>query len=111
MFPDGKRTLEELPKFAETKAKVQDFVPEEKVAAVTGLTEKTDNLKADIIALEEKKKGVTSAIAKQIDLEIADKNKEINFYDNQIKKVLESKDPTGITEEVDDITGYKGFIW
>jgi len=106
-YPDGKRTLEELPKFAETKAKVQDFVPEEKVAAVTGLTEKTDNLKADIIALEEKKKGVTSAIAKQIDLEIADKNKEINFYDNQIKKVLESKDPTGITEEVDDITGYK----
>ena len=106
-YPDGKRTIEELPKFAETKAKVQDFVPEEKVAAVTGLTEKTDNLKADIIALEEKKKGVTSAIATQIDLEIADKNKEINFYDNQIKKVIESKDPTGITEEIDDITGYK----
>jgi len=106
-YPDGKRTLEELPKFAETKAKVQDFVPEEKVASVTGLTEKTDNLKADIIALEEKKKGVTSAIAKQIDLEIADKNKEIDFYDNQIKKVIESKDPTGITEEIDDITGYK----
>ena len=106
-YPDGRRTLEELPKFAETKAKVQDFVPEEKVAAVTGLTEKTDNLKAEIIALEEKKKGVTPVISKQIDLEIADKNKEIDFYDNQIKKVIESKDPTGIIEEVDDITGYK----
>lgn len=106
-YPDGKRTLEELPKFSETKAKVQDFVPEEKVAAVTGLTEKTDNLKADIIALEEKKKGVTPAISKQIDLEISDKNKEIDFYDNQIKKVIESKDPTGVTEEIDDITGYK----
>ena len=106
-YPDGRRTLEELPKFAETKAKVQDFVPEEKVAAVTGLTEKTDNLKAEIIALEEKKKGVTPVISKQIDLEIADKNKEIDFYDNQIKKVIESKDPTGIIEEIDDITGYK----
>ena len=106
-YPDGKRTLDELPKFAETKAKVQDFVPEEKVAAVTGLTEKTDNLKADVAILEEKKKGVTPAISKQIDLEIGDKNKEIDFYDNQIKKVIESKDPTGITEEIDDITGYK----
>jgi len=47
-YPNGERVVEELPKFVETKAKVQDFVPEEKVASVTGLTEKTDNLKLDI---------------------------------------------------------------
>jgi hypothetical protein len=67
-YPDGKRTLEEIPKFVETKAKVQDFVPEEKVASVTGLTEKTDNIKSEIKNLEEKKKSVTPAIAKEIDL-------------------------------------------
>jgi hypothetical protein len=106
-YPNGERVVEELPKFVETKAKVQDFVPEEKVASVTGLTEKTDNLKSSISELEEKKKGVTPAIAKEIDLEIADKNKEIKFYDNQIKKVIESKDETGISEEVDDVTGFK----
>ena len=106
-YPNGERVVEELPKFVETKAKVQDFVPEEKVASVTGLTEKTDKLKLDIQNLEEKKKGVTPAIAKEIDLEIADKNKEIQFYDNQIKKVIESKDETGISEEIDDVTGIK----
>ena len=106
-YPDGKRTLDEIPKFVETKAKVQDFVPEEKVASVTGLTEKTDNIKSEIKDLEEKKKAVTPAIAKEIDLEIADKNKEVDFYDNQIKKVIKSKDQTGISEEVDDVTGLK----
>jgi hypothetical protein len=106
-YPDGKRTLDEIPKFVETKAKVQDFVPEEKVASVTGLTEKTDNIKSEIKDLEEKKKAVTPAIAKEIDLEIADKNKEVDFYDNQIKKVIKSKDETGILEEVDDVTGFK----
>ena len=106
-YPDGKRTLDEIPKFVETKAKVQDFVPEEKLASVTGLTEKTDNIKSEIKDLEEKKKAVTPAIAKEIDLEIADKNKEVDFYDNQIKKVIKSKDETGILEEVDDVTGFK----
>jgi hypothetical protein len=106
-YPDGKRTLDEIPKFVETKAKVQDFVPEEKLASVTGLTEKTDNIKSEIKDLEENKKAVTPAIAKEIDLEIADKNKEVDFYDNQIKKVIKSKDETGILEEVDDVTGFK----
>jgi hypothetical protein len=106
-YPDGKQTLEDVAKFTETKAKVQDFVPEEKVAAVAGLTEKTDNLKLDIEALEEKKKALPPAIASKVDVEIADKNKEIKFYDNQIKKVVESKDITGIKEEIDDLTGLK----
>jgi hypothetical protein len=106
-YPDGKQTLEDVAKFTETKAKVQDFVPEEKVAAVAGLTEKADNLKLDIEALEEKKKALPPAIASKVDVEIADKNKEIKFYDNQIKKVVESKDITGIKEEIDDLTGLK----
>jgi hypothetical protein len=106
-YPDGKQTLEDVTKFTETKAKVQDFVPEEKVAAVAGLTEKADNLKLDIEALEEKKKALPPAIASKVDVEIADKNKEIKFYDNQIKKVVESKDITGIKEEIDDLTGLK----
>ena len=106
-YPDGKRTLEDVAKFSETKAKVQDFVPEEKVGAVAGLTEKTENIKSDIKLLEERKKDLPEAVASQIDAEIADKNKEVKFYDNQIKKVIESKDITGITEEIDDVTGYK----
>ena len=106
-YPDGQRTLDEIPKFVETKAKVQDFVPEEKLASVTGLTEKTDNIKSEIKDLEEKKKAVTPAIAKEIDLEIAEKNKEVDFYDNQIKKVIKSKDETGILEEIDNVTGLK----
>ena len=106
-YPDGERTLEETKKFAETKAKVQDYVPEEKIASVTGLTEKTDNLKKDIKDLEEKKKNVPSSIVTEIDNQIKNKNKEVEFYDNQIKKVLESKDETGISEEIDDVTGLK----
>jgi len=106
-YPNGERVVEELPKFVETKAKVQDFVPEEKVASVTGLTEKTDNLKKDIADLEEKKKNVPASIATEIDNQIKDKIKEVEFYDNQIKKVIESKDETGISEEIDDVTGLK----
>lgn len=106
-YPNGERVVEELPKFVETKAKVQDFVPEEKVASVTGLTEKTDNLKKDIADLEEKKKNVPASIATEIDNQIKDKIKEVEFYDNQIKKVIESKDETGISEEMDDVTGLK----
>ena len=106
-YPDGERTLEETKKFAETKAKVKDYVPEEKIASVTGLTEKTDNLKKDIKDLEEKKKNVPSSIVTEIDNQIKNKNKEVEFYDNQIKKVLESKDETGISEEIDDVTGLK----
>jgi len=106
-YPDGKQTLEEVQIFANTKAKVADFVPESKVASVTGLTEKTNNLKKDIEALEENKKAVPSSVAVEIDNQIKDKNKEVEFYDNQIKKVLNSKDETGISEEIDDVTGEK----
>lgn len=105
--PDGKQTVQEVHQFANTKTKVADFVPENKVASVTGLTEKTDNLKKDIADLEEKKKNVPAAVAAEIDNQINDKNKEIKFYDDQIKKVINSKDETGINEEVDDVTGEK----
>ena len=105
--PDGKQTVQEVHQFANTKTKVADFVPENKVASVTGLTEKTDNLKKDIADLEQKKKNVPAAVAAEIDNQINDKNKEIKFYDDQIKKVINSKDETGINEEVDDVTGEK----
>lgn len=105
--PDGKQTVQEVHQFANTKTKVADFVPENKVASVTGLTEKTDNLKKDIADLEEKKKNVPAAVAAEIDNQINDKNKEVKFYDDQIKKVINSKDETGINEEVDDVTGEK----
>jgi hypothetical protein len=106
-YPDGEQTLAEVGKFANTKTKVADFVPENKVAAVTGLTEKTDNLKKDIEALEQNKKVVPPSVAVEIDNQIKDKNKEVEFYDKQIKKVIDSKSETGIDEEVDDITGKK----
>ena len=105
--PDGEQTMEEVRQFANTKTKVADFVPENKVASVTGLTEKTDNLKKDIADLEEKKKNVPAAVAAEIDNQIKEKNKEVQFYDEQIKKVINSKDETGINEEVDDVTGEK----
>jgi hypothetical protein len=74
-YPDGEQTLAEVGKFANTKTKVADFVPENKVAAVTGLTEKTDNLKKDIEALEQNKKVVPPSVAVEIDNQIKDKNK------------------------------------
>lgn len=105
--PDGQQTLNEVKSFADTRSKISDFVPEEKAASVTGLTEKTDNLKNDIVDLEEKKKNVPKPIADQIDNQINDKNKEIEFYNNQIKNVIESKGDTGINQEIDDLTGQK----
>lgn len=105
--PDGKQTLDEVEKFANTKTKVANLVPEEKVASVTGLTEKIDNIKTDIADLEEKKKTVPNSVAEEINNQIKDKNKEIDFYDNQVKKVINSKDITGINEEIDDVTGQK----
>lgn len=105
--PDGQQTLNEVKSFADTRSKISDFVPEEKAASVTGLTEKTDNLKNDIVDLEEKKKNVPQPIADQIDNQINDKNKEIEFYNNQIKNVIESKGDTGINQEIDDLTGQK----
>jgi len=105
--PDGQQTLNEVKSFADTRSKISDFVPEEKAASVTGLTEKTDNLKNDIVDLEEKKKNVPQPIADQIDNQINDKNKEIEFYNNQIKNVIESKNDTGINQEIDDLTGQK----
>lgn len=106
-YPDGQQTLQDVAKFADTKTKVADFVPESKVAAIAGLTEKTDNLKKDIEALEQNKKAVPPAVATEIDNQIKDKNKEVEFYDKQIKKVIDSKSETGVDEEVDDITGKK----
>ena len=106
-YPDGKKTLEDVAKFSETKAKVQDFVPEEKVASVTGLTEKVQNLESNIKELEERKKTSSEALHPFMDDWIKEYQDEINFYKKQIDKVVKSKDETGVSEEIDDITGYK----
>lgn len=106
-YPDGKQTLEDVAKFSETKAKVQDFVPEEKVGAVTGLTEKVQNLENNIKELEEKKKTSSQALHPFMDGWIKEYQDEIDFYKKQVDKVVKSKDPTGVSEEIDDITGLK----
>jgi predicted GNAT family acetyltransferase len=106
-YPDGKQTLEDVAKFTETKAKVQDFVPEEKVAAVTGLTEKVQNLENNIKELEERKKTSSQALHPFMDGWIKEYQDEIDFYKKQVDKVVKSKDPTGVVEEIDDVTGLK----
>lgn len=106
-YPDGKQTLEDVAKFTETKSKVQDFVPEEKVAAVTGLTEKVQNLENNIKELEERKKTSSQALHPFMDGWIKEYQDEIDFYKKQVDKVVKSKDPTGVVEEIDDVTGLK----
>lgn len=106
-YPDGKQTLEDVAKFTETKAKVQDFVPEEKVASVTGLTEKVQNLENNIKDLEERKKTSSQALHPFMDSWIKEYQDEIDFYKKQVDKVVKSKDPTGVVEEIDDVTGLK----
>ena len=101
------KIVDDVNKFAQTKSEVQDLVPEAKVASVTGLTQKVKNIQQDIDDLTARKEKTTDALKPQIDSWLKEYQNEIDFYNNQIKKVVESKDPTGVTEEVDDITGQK----
>jgi GNAT superfamily N-acetyltransferase len=101
------KIVDDVNKFAQTKSEVQDLVPEAKVASVTGLTQKVKNIQQDIDDLTARKEKTTDALKPQIDAWLKEYQDEIDFYNNQIKKVVESKDPTGVTEEVDDITGQK----
>jgi hypothetical protein len=106
-YGDNGKVIDDVSKFAETKAEVQDLVPEAKVASVTGLTQKVKNIQKDIDELTARREKTTDALKPQIDSWIKAYQDEINFYNKQINKVVESKDPTGVTEEVDDITGQK----
>jgi hypothetical protein len=106
-YADDGTVVNDVNKFAQTKSEVQDLVPEAKVASVTGLTQKVKNIQQDIDDLTARKEKTTDALKPQIDAWLKEYQDEIDFYNNQIKKVVESKDPTGVTEEVDDITGQK----
>lgn len=106
-YGDNGKVVDDVSKFAQTKAEVQDLVPEGKVASVTGLTQKVKNIQQDIDDLTARREKTTDALKPQIDSWIKEYQDEINFYNKQINKVVESKDPTGVTEEVDDITGQK----
>lgn len=106
-YADDGTVVNDVNKFAQTKTEVQDLVPEAKVASVTGLTEKVKNIQKDIDDLTARREKTTDALKPQIDSWLKEYQNEIDFYNNQIKKVVESKDPTGVTEEVDDITGQK----
>jgi hypothetical protein len=106
-YGDNGKVVDDVNKFAQTKSEVQDLVPEAKVASVTGLTEKVKNIQQDIDDLTARRGKTTDALKPQIDAWIKEYQDEINFYNKQINKVVESKDPTGVTEEVDDITGQK----
>jgi len=106
-YGDNGKVVDDVSKFAQTKVEVQDLVPEGKVASVTGLTQKVKNIQQDIDDLTARREKTTDALKPQIDSWIKEYQDEINFYNKQINKVVESKDPTGVTEEVDDITGQK----
>lgn len=106
-YPNKEELIQNIENFAQTKSKVADLVPEEKAASVTGLTEKLDKINTEIKDLEEKKKEVPASLGVELDSQISEKSKEANFYNKQIEKVINSKDITGIKEEVDDVTGVK----
>ena len=57
--------------------------------------------------LAARKEKTTDALKPQIDEWLKEYQDEIDFYNNQIKKVVKSKDPSGISEEIDDVTGEK----
>jgi len=106
-YPNGKEILDQVESFAETKKDVQDLVPEEKVASVTGLTEKIKTIQSDIYELETRKVKAPDALKPQIDKWIQEYKDEIEFYNKQIGKVTKSSDPTGLSEEIDNLTGQK----
>ena len=106
-YPNGKEILDQVESFAETKKDVQDLVPEEKVASVTGLTEKIKTIQNDIYELETRKVKAPDALKPQIDKWIQEYKDEIEFYNKQIGKVTKSSDPTGLSEEIDNLTGQK----
>lgn len=106
-YPNGKEILDQVESFAETKKDVQDLVPEEKVASVTGLTEKIKNIQSDIYELETRKVKAPDVLKPYIDRWIQEYKDEIEFYNKQIGKVTKSSDPTGLSEEIDNVTGQK----
>ncbi len=106
-YPNGKEILDQVESFAETKKDVEDLVPEEKVASVTGLTEKIKTIQSDIYELETRKVKAPDALKPQIDKWIQEYKDEIEFYNKQIGKVAKSSDPTGLSEEIDNVTGQK----
>ena len=50
--------------------------------------------------LAARKEKTTDALKPQIDEWLKEYQDEIDFYNNQIKKVVKSKDPSGISEEI-----------
>jgi len=106
-YPDGKEIVQKVEEFAKVKDEVKDLVPPEKVGSVAGLTEKIKTIQADMEELSARKEKTTDALKPQIDEWLKEYQDEIDFYNNQIKKVVKSKDPSGISEEIDDVTGEK----
>ena len=106
-YPNGKEILDQVESFAETKRDIQDLVPEEKVGSVTGLTQKIETIQSDIYELETRKVKAPDALKPQIDKWIKEYKDEIQFYNKQIDKVTKSSDPTGLSEEIDNLTGKK----
>lgn len=106
-YPDGNEIIQKVDEFAKVKDEVKDLVPPEKVGSVAGLTEKIKTIQSDIDELKARREKTTDALKPQIDEWLKEYQNEIDFYNNQINKVVKSKDPSGISEEVDDVTGEK----
>jgi len=106
-YSDGKEIIQKVEEFAKVKDEVKDLVPPEKVGSVAGLTEKIKTIQADMEELAARKEKTTDALKPQIDEWLKEYQDEIDFYNNQIKKVVKSKEPSGISEEIDDVTGEK----
>lgn len=106
-FENKDKIISDVDNFAKTKEEVQKIVPvtDDKIASVTGVTEKIQNLNNNIKELEEKKKTTTESLHPYIDGWIKEYQDEIDFYKKQMNKIVESKDATGMNEEIDDITG------
>ena len=106
-YPYGQEVLKKVQDFSNVKNEIKGLVPEEKIASVAGLTEKVNNIQEKINTLNKTKSNTPEALQPVFDNLIKSQQEELGHYNEQIKKVLESKDPTGILEEIDEITGEK----
>lgn len=106
-IPDGGEILQKLGNFSEAKNQVKGLVSDEKIASVAGLTEKINNINKTIDDLNKRKNSSTEALKPIVDNLIKEQQEQLNYYNEQVKKVVESKDPTGISEELDELTGEK----
>lgn len=99
----GQQFMQDLNNYEQAKNKVEGLVPEEALPNFAGLTEKQDKVKAEILDLQAKKATIPKGLHEAIDKEIVLKQGEADAIDEQLSKMLKSKDPSKL--DIDRVTG------